>query len=149
MDVWGGYARLTFSRSSTPEADIIVGFSRGYHGDAYPFDGPGMVLAHAFFPGKTNTPGLEGDIHFDDDESWVDLTDQERQEGVEGTDFFTVALHELGHSLGLSHSTVPTSVMFPYYKGWDEDSNNLLDYDDILGMYNLYSKSKHNVETLK
>lgn len=124
-----------------------MGFSRGYHGDSYPFDGSGMVLAHAFFPGNSETPGLEGDIHFDDDESWVDLTDQERQEGVQGTDFFTVALHELGHSLGLSHSTVPTSVMFPYYKGWDEDSNNLLDYDDILGMYNLYSKYNNETST--
>lgn len=57
-----------------------------------------------------------------------------------GTDFFTVAVHELGHSLGLSHSTNPSSVMFPYYQGYDSDTEFNLDYDDILGIYELYSK---------
>lgn len=54
-----------------------------------------------------------------------------------GTYFYSVALHELGHSLGLAHSPVESAVMFPYYQAYDENVN--LDYDDILGIYNLYS----------
>ncbi|CAG2058933.1 unnamed protein product [Timema podura] len=59
-------------------------------------------------------------------------------------DFFTVAVHELGHSLGLSHSPVSSSIMFPYYKGFQRHFQ--LDYDDILAMYQLYSTAKVNKE---
>ncbi|KAK4875222.1 hypothetical protein RN001_011644 [Aquatica leii] len=128
LDIWGRYGRLTFTRVNDVNADIIVFFARGPHGDNFPFDGPGEVLAHAFFPSEY--PGRGGDIHFDEEEEWSIHT----KVSQEGTDFFTVAFHELGHSLGLSHSPVTTSIMFPYYQGYADD----LDYDDILGMYALY-----------
>lgn len=53
-------------------------------------------------------------------------------------DFFTVAQHEIGHSLGLSHSPVWDSVMYPYYKGVQGSAG--VGYDDVLAMYELYSQ---------
>jgi len=48
-----------------------------------------------------------------------------------------VAIHEMGHSLGLGHSSEPNSIMNPYYKGPQPQD---IGYDDILGLHSLYSK---------
>lgn len=68
FDVWSKYSGLKFQRIFQSDADIIVAFGSGYHGDAFPFDGPGSILAHAFFPYEMMDLG--GDIHFDNDENW-------------------------------------------------------------------------------
>lgn len=54
-----------------------------------------------------------------------------------GVDFYSVAIHEIGHSLGLGHSSEPNSIMNPYYTGPQPQD---IGYDDILGMHSLYSK---------
>ena len=57
---------------------------------------------------------------------------------VTGIDLFTVAAHELGHSLGLGHSEDPTALMAPFYQGYNPDFQ--LNYDDIVGIQMLYGK---------
>jgi hypothetical protein len=126
---WQKYARVTLSEGTQAEAlrTIAIRFARGSHGDSYPFDGPGGVLAHTFYPAPPNTETLAGDLHLDADENW--------QVGS-GIDLFTVALHEAGHALGLGHSDRPGAVMYPYYHyaaGLTED--------DIAGIRSLYGQA--------
>uniref|UniRef100_A0A146KPQ8 Matrix metalloproteinase-25 n=3 Tax=Lygus hesperus TaxID=30085 RepID=A0A146KPQ8_LYGHE len=134
LKIWGQYGNLQFSRTTDPrEAEISVGFYRGQHGDTNPFDGRGNVLAHAFFPDSRDGRGLAGDVHFDDDESWS--VGRANDPMTDTVDFTSVALHELGHSLGLHHSPVQGSVMNPYYRG-----KSILGDDDVQAMYELYVK---------
>jgi hypothetical protein len=126
---WTKYARISFTAGGSALAarTIAIQFARAAHGDGYPFDGPGGVLAHTFYPAPPNSEPLAGDMHFDADENW--------QIGP-GMDLFTVALHEAGHALGLGHSSNPGSVMYPYYRFAAG-----LTADDIAGIRTLYGSS--------
>jgi len=66
--MWSDVSALSFSET-TGTPDIEIRFVRGSHGDGYPFDGPGSVLAHAYYPYSAHPLG--GDEHYDDDETWT------------------------------------------------------------------------------
>ncbi|XP_053758311.1 stromelysin-3 isoform X2 [Panthera pardus] len=101
---------------------------RYWHGDNLPFDGPGGILAHAFFP-KTHR---EGDVHFDYDETWTIGNNQ-------GTDLLQVAAHEFGHVLGLQHTTAAKALMSPFYTFRYPLS---LSPDDRRGIQHLYGQPR-------
>uniref|UniRef100_A0A8C7E1S9 Peptidase metallopeptidase domain-containing protein n=1 Tax=Naja naja TaxID=35670 RepID=A0A8C7E1S9_NAJNA len=100
--VWSDVTPLRFQKVFS-RADIEIFFAYGAHGDDSAFDGRGKVLAHAYFPG----PGIGGDTHFDEAEKWSAYNRE--------VNLFLVAAHEFGHALGLSHSNVFGSLMFPSY----------------------------------
>ncbi|XP_041830497.1 matrix metalloproteinase-25 [Melanotaenia boesemani] len=136
LNAWGNVAPLNFQQlqRNSPEAtaggDIRVSFASLLHDDGYPFDGQGGTLAHAFFPGRDE---VSGDTHFDDHEIWSYGGDSS------STDLFTVAVHEFGHALGLSHSSSNPSIMRPYYQGSVGDVTTFkLALDDILAIQQLY-----------
>ncbi|KAJ0050333.1 hypothetical protein NL108_017503, partial [Boleophthalmus pectinirostris] len=110
LRVWAQPTPLDFHEVGSPgDTDLQVDFHHGYHGDDYPFDGVGGAVGHAFFP---SDPLRAGGVHLDAQEEWTF-----RRTAAEGTDLFTVLLHELGHALGLSHSSSRHSLMRPYYQG--------------------------------
>ncbi|RUS82282.1 hypothetical protein EGW08_009960, partial [Elysia chlorotica] len=126
LSVWSDHTPLSFTEVRHSNPDINILFASRYHSDGYPFDGPGMVLGHAFFPGR----GKGGDTHFDDDESWTSNSSSG------GVNLFMVAAHEFGHSLGLAHSGDPSALMYPWYMGF-EGKFRLPD-DDYRGITSLY-----------
>ncbi|KAK6633347.1 hypothetical protein RUM44_003949 [Polyplax serrata] len=125
LEFWSNASALTFTKLPSPEADIMIGWAYGDHGDNYPFDGPGKTLAHAFSP----CPGIGGDTHFDEAETWTTGVDK-------GVNLIQAATHEFGHALGLGHSAVSKAVMAPTYNGFSESF--ALHQDDIDGIQSLY-----------
>lgn len=104
FDTWAAQVPLTFTQVTTAaNAHFTVSWEIGDHGDGSPFDGSGLgsfnIFAHAFFP-------EDGRIHFDEAETW------QHSHGSGVVDLETVALHEIGHALGLRHSGLADAVMF-------------------------------------
>jgi len=123
FSLWGDVSGLRFTEKRFGPVDIDIMFESYEHGDGDPFDGPGGTLAHAFFP------QYGGDVHMDDTERWTINT-------YDGTNLLQTLTHEIGHSLGLSHSDVSDAIMAPFYKGYKP--NLTLDKDDIRAIQALY-----------
>ncbi|XP_073972899.1 uncharacterized protein [Rhodnius prolixus] len=122
FSIWSKYANLTFKRSHN-SPNISIAFARGKHlcitnKSTYcysPFvDGSG-ILAHAEYP-HIYKKAVE--IHLNDAITWhTDLTlpSSSTIKDDDVTSLFWVLVHEIGHGLGLSHSSDRQSLMFPSY----------------------------------
>lgn len=85
------------------------------------------TLASAYMPPPVNNFSMAGDINFNTGQSF----------NVGSTyDLFTVAAHEIGHALGLYHSTATgLAEMYTTYNGTKPSLNS----DDIAGIRSIYS----------
>jgi predicted Zn-dependent protease len=89
------------------------------------------TLAMAYAPPPVSNYSIAGDININTAQTWNIGTTY---------DLFTVSMHELGHALGLGHSTSATSVMYATYNGVDSG----LGTDDINGIRSIYGGARSN-----
>jgi len=125
--MWASASGLRFMKSNARNVHIEIRFESYFHGDEDSFDGPGGVVAHAFFP------EFGGDAHFDNGEYWT-------VNRYTGTSLLQSLTHEFGHSLGLLHSSNKQAMMGPYHRGWNP--NLKLHSDDIQAIQKLYRNQR-------
>lgn len=115
---WADLTVLNFTEVDDPrDADIELTWTT----NAPELGWPGDVLAFATFPSDG------GDVVFDDAEPWT-VYDQGP------FDLYMVATHEIGHALGLNHSSIPTALMYPVVT----PQTTGLTEDDAAGIQALY-----------
>ncbi|ELK11835.1 Matrix metalloproteinase-21 [Pteropus alecto] len=132
--MWSEVMPLDFREDLTGPAatiDIKLGFGRGRHlGCPRVFDGSGQEFAHAW---------RLGDIHFDDDEHFTPPTSDR------GISLLKVAVHEIGHVLGLPHTYRTGSVMQPNYL--PQGPAFELDWSDRKAVQKLYGSCEGSFDT--
>src|SRR4051812_8997367 len=126
LAAWQSVANIQFvevadGTSSTLRFGFVDNFPSlwGAPGEA---GGPGgrAGMANVFYDNSTVHHVTDADVAFDAKETWQ-VVNGEILTGPNGTRFFSIAEHEIGHTLGLDHDTADRSIMQPSldpsYKG--------------------------------
>jgi hypothetical protein len=120
MQRWADVSPLSFTQTTGAPSHLEFDFRRPSESD-YPFDEGGTksknTLAHGFFPNN-------GLVEFDDHEDWDD-----------DFDLTAVATHEVGHALGLRHSSDKNASMYATYHSGQKTLKEL----DVRGIKSLYA----------
>ena len=129
FDTWAAVADLTFTQSTETDVGPFISGKGNIRLGAKAIDGNYNVLAHAVGSVYVLAPvWYATEVHFDSAENWTI--------GSAGVDIYSIALHEIGHTLGLHHSNVNGSVMNAAFN--PSGSFSGLSDDDIAGIQYLY-----------
>lgn len=130
FNTWALNSRFTFIQTySQSQADIELSWESGYHGNLCdPFTNT-SVVAHSTL-GKITALTPPGQVHFNDLCTF----------SIDGTQFDveSVALHEIGHVLGVPDNYADSSYVMYYQISSGAIKRNLTTYD-ITTLYNTYS----------
>ena len=121
---------LLLVQSNTTETDITISFLPCHHSNLTTISKDldfvcNKTFAHAFLPPV-------GDIHLNSELTWgADHSDTT-------TCLYSITLHELGHSLGLGHSSNLESVMYGNFNGSRAHARLTLHQEDIQALLDGY-----------
>lgn len=162
---WGGASGITFIKlpngdSSAQSQHVFTQtnhdlrlFPNDNTAEDPDFDGEFGVIAHAFspalygngepFPNRDDqgTESIAGDVHYEEAERWTN-----NPNATPGIDLESVALHEIGHTLGIDHSDDPNAIMFFQI---NEPIKRVLSADDTAAVQGLYGEPKEVIASLR
>jgi hypothetical protein len=100
-----------------------------------------IAKAQAYYP--VTSGNLGGDVYYDNGDPW----------GVAGTlstpDILGATIHELGHALGLGHTSIPEANMYWIFTRFNgPGTNGALHSDDIYGIRAVYGAGVGSVTPL-
>ncbi len=133
FNAWASVSNLSFKRVIDQKGDIVI-YGKKMDGPLGQLGYGRMGVKYLLDGDKTTSYILSGTLYLDRDESWS------LESGK--VSLFSTALHEIGHILGLDHSSDPTALMYYKYTGVDA-----LQKDDIAGIQYLYGSSLESSES--
>jgi hypothetical protein len=146
LSLWASVAPLTFIEVEDDGLAYFEGSSR--YGDirfrhVY-INGPDppppaqpIAKAQAYFPYGGSQ--LAGDVEFDDSDPWQEVGT------LPQPDILGATVHELGHALGLNHTSISTANMYWIFRRYSGPGTASLHSDDIAGIRFIYGAGQGQV----
>lgn len=127
LAAWTSVAQVTFTEASA------TGLARSIDFSFRSIDGAGGTLAVGYYPNDLNRDPIAGDVIFDSAESW----EVGNGKGSAAFDMVLTAVHEIGHALGLDHSSDQASILAPTVS--PDDAFTGLAASDVAAIRSLYA----------